>query len=378
LLSYTFTALGTSIGFAGAAAVALATGNFRTIPDMFKLFQADAQKARSDLEEFLGALEKKPSANAVSAAIPKETKDLPAIVLKTSENQEKVKKAVIETNDAAVNLANTYASLLQSAEDLARPDGETQADRLERELNAITNLDSATRTYVETIIAQKRASDALKESEEERRQIIAENVRQQIEDLQEAEKDRFEAVKAQALEQKAILEGQQDKYKDLERAVDGFAKNAASSLADFAFGGKTSFTDMVNSFLKDLARLALQKAIFNPIAEQFDIFTSGFGDGGEAFSGFLSGLGFANGGTPPIGKASLVGERGPELFVPKVAGTVIPNNKMGGMQTNNVSITINSDGSRNQNGSPSETARLIEAAVVNVLNKQKRQGGALA
>jgi hypothetical protein len=375
LLSYTFTALGTSIGFAGAAAVALATGNFRSIPDMFKAFQADAQKARSDLEEFLGALEKKPSANALDTSSAKDKNNLPEIIIQT---QDKAKKAIIETNDAAVSLANTYASVLQSAQELARPDGETQADRLERELNAITNLDSATRAYVETIIAQKRASDALKESEEERRQIIAENVRQQIEALKEAEKDRFEAVREQAIAQKKILEDQKDSYKDLERAVDGFAKNAASSLADFAFGGKTSFTDMVNSFLKDLARLALQKAIFNPIAEQFDIFTSGFGDGGEAFSGFFSGLGFANGGTPPIGKASLVGERGPELFVPKVAGTVIPNSKMGGMQTNNVSITINSDGSRNQNGSPSETARLIEAAVVNVLNKQKRQGGALA
>ena len=43
----------------------------------------------------------------------------------------------------------------------------------------------------------------------------------------------------------------------------------------------------------------------------------------------LGGL-FADGGRPPVGKASIVGERGPELFVPKVAGTIIPNNKLGG------------------------------------------------
>jgi hypothetical protein len=377
LLSFTFTALGTSIGFAGAAAVALATGDFKSIPVMFKAFQADAQKARGDLEDFLATLEKKPSSNAVSATVTANT-EAPKKALEFAANQEKAKKTVIETNDAAVSLANTYASLLQSAEALARPDGETAADRLEKELNSITNLDAGTRAYIETIIAQKRATDALKESEEERRLIIAENVRQQIEVLKEAEEDRHQNIKDQALEQKAILEAQQDKYKDLARAVDGFAKDAASSLADFAFGGKTSFSDMVNSFLKDLARLALQKSIFNPIAEQFDIFASGFSSSvGDSFGSFFSGLGFANGGNPPIGKASMVGERGPELFVPKTAGTIIPNNALGG-SVNNVSITVNSDGSRQQNGNPNDLAKQLEAAVVTVLLKQKRQGGALA
>jgi murein DD-endopeptidase MepM/ murein hydrolase activator NlpD len=34
---------------------------------------------------------------------------------------------------------------------------------------------------------------------------------------------------------------------------------------------------------------------------------------------------FANGGVPPVGVPSIVGERGPELFIPKVPGTIIPN-----------------------------------------------------
>jgi hypothetical protein len=42
-------------------------------------------------------------------------------------------------------------------------------------------------------------------------------------------------------------------------------------------------------------------------------------------------LGFANGGDPPVGKASIVGERGPELFVPRTAGTIIPNHALSGM-----------------------------------------------
>jgi len=35
-------------------------------------------------------------------------------------------------------------------------------------------------------------------------------------------------------------------------------------------------------------------------------------------------LGFAGGGGPPVGRPIIVGERGPELFIPSAAGTIIP------------------------------------------------------
>lgn len=39
-------------------------------------------------------------------------------------------------------------------------------------------------------------------------------------------------------------------------------------------------------------------------------------------------LGFADGGRPPVGVPSMVGERGPELFIPDGAGTIIPNHAL--------------------------------------------------
>ena len=47
--------------------------------------------------------------------------------------------------------------------------------------------------------------------------------------------------------------------------------------------------------------------------------------GASGFLGSLFGGFFANGGQPPVGKPSIVGEKGPELFVPRTAGTIIPN-----------------------------------------------------
>ena len=45
---------------------------------------------------------------------------------------------------------------------------------------------------------------------------------------------------------------------------------------------------------------------------------------GGAIGGFGKLFGFAEGGRPPIGRPSLVGELGPELFVPSSAGTIFP------------------------------------------------------
>ena len=55
-------------------------------------------------------------------------------------------------------------------------------------------------------------------------------------------------------------------------------------------------------------------------AASSSIFSAGTG---TAFGG-MSIPGFAEGGRPPVGKPSLVGEKGPELFVPSTAGTIIP------------------------------------------------------
>jgi len=59
-------------------------------------------------------------------------------------------------------------------------------------------------------------------------------------------------------------------------------------------------------------------------------------------SGFVPG--FAAGGRPTPGQPSVVGEEGPELFVPDRPGTVIPNGGSGGSGVGGGGITINFNG----------------------------------
>ena len=87
---------------------------------------------------------------------------------------------------------------------------------------------------------------------------------------------------------------------------------------------------------------------------------------------------FANGGRPPVGRASIVGERGPELFVPDRAGTIIPNHAMGG--STNIVVNVDASGSSVEGDEEQgrELGRMISVAIQSELIKQKRPGGMLA
>jgi len=103
---------------------------------------------------------------------------------------------------------------------------------------------------------------------------------------------------------------------------------------------------------------------------------------GNTFGGIFKSLpGFANGGRPPVGRPSIVGERGPELFVPSTAGTIIPNNRIGGMgSSTNIVVNVDASGSSVE-GDEQEGQALglaLSAAIESELIKQKRPGGLLA
>ena len=89
--------------------------------------------------------------------------------------------------------------------------------------------------------------------------------------------------------------------------------------------------------------------------------------------------GFASGGRPPVGKAAVVGEKGPEVFVPRQAGTVIPNDKLGGGDSFNISVSVDASGSSVQGDEQQgrELGRMISAAIQAELIKQRRPGGIL-
>lgn len=101
--------------------------------------------------------------------------------------------------------------------------------------------------------------------------------------------------------------------------------NMNSAIDKFVETGKFKFGDFARSIIQDLLKIELK-------AQATALFKSAAGGLGGLLGGIGSIFGFANGGEPPVNKPSIVGEKGPELFVPKTAGTVIPNGALGGGQ----------------------------------------------
>ena len=75
-----------------------------------------------------------------------------------------------------------------------------------------------------------------------------------------------------------------------------------------------------------------------------------------------------------------MGEKGPELFVPRTAGTIIPNNQLGGGTTNNY-VTVNVEGgaatASGNNVDLNALGQVIGVVVQAQLVKEKQAGGIL-
>jgi lambda family phage tail tape measure protein len=107
-------------------------------------------------------------------------------------------------------------------------------------------------------------------------------------------------------------------------------QNMNSAIDKFVETGKFSFGDFAKSIIQDLLKIELK-------AQATALFKQAAGGLGGLLGGIGSIFGglFADGGNPPVNKPSIVGERGPELFVPKTAGTIIPNGQGMGSTVNN-------------------------------------------
>ena len=103
--------------------------------------------------------------------------------------------------------------------------------------------------------------------------------------------------------------------------------------------------------------------------------------GVNSLLGGLPGIGGffrANGGPVSTGKSYMVGERGPEMFVPNSGGRIVPNSDMDGGSTN-VVVNVDASGSSIEGDGEKgrELGQMLSAAIQSELIKQKRPGGLL-
>jgi len=106
-----------------------------------------------------------------------------------------------------------------------------------------------------------------------------------------------------------------------------------NAVEQFVRTGKFNFGDFTRSVIMDMMVIQAKASVMSMMRGFSNIFSAGSGGRvslGETPVAGTSMTGFADGGNPPVGVPSIVGERGPEIFIPRTAGTIIPNNQLAG------------------------------------------------
>jgi len=198
----------------------------------------------------------------------------------------------------------------------------------------------------------------------------------------------------------------------LRQATSNLAQQGFQSLGDsitnLAITGTANFREFAAGILKATAQMIIQQFVLKAIMQAIGFVgssaasavpaptgsffqsmgtgfdnslgagaTGSFGLGSQFSVGSVFGGGKAAGGAVIGGTTYLVGERGPELFMPGRNGTIVPNGAMGG-----TNVTVNVDaGGTSVEGDQAQAKQLgvaVSAAVQAELVKQQRPGGLLA
>jgi len=226
----------------------------------------------------------------------------------------------------------------------------------------IVDHDAAVKRITESIEAQTRAlrleQDTLgKSTAFKTKATMAEQVllaaRQANIDLKPAEITALEELinkhvllsEALETEKQAMAEATrvaEENEQQIRSLADSIETSLIDSLADLSTGFE-NWRDVARSALRDVIRAMLQ----------FVSVQSGMGGGGGILSNLLGSIftstpetasapiaTLQSGGPLGAGRAAIVGEGGPELFVPRSAGHVVPNHALGGGVTVNQTINL--------------------------------------
>lgn len=173
------------------------------------------------------------------------------------------------------------------------------------------------------------------ETEQKLAQISLEYARKRKEAESSPERD-YEMAQLERQEELAkMFVNMQESAQRTQQVYDTVFGNMTSAIDKFVKTGKLSMKDLARDTIQSLIAIQMKAASLRFLNFAF----SSFGGGATPYqpAAVMGMPGFADGGDPPVGRPSIVGERGPEIFVPRTAGTIIPNHALGNMgSTTNV------------------------------------------
>ncbi|WPB83714.1 tape measure protein [Sediminicoccus rosea] len=285
---------------------------------------------------------------------------------RTAADAEELRKAL----DDRFRINSEYEDRVRRLREAEAAGGITAADRTRLETLALRERDEALRRIEGTTRRVASIPRPDREAEREINDIIRERERliQNNENAQERYTRRLETLgrlverserigqpipdETVSREANAALEELERSQQRVQQATERTSNTArelgltfSSAFEDAIIKGE-SFSKVLQGILQDIARIVVRRTITEPLGTAVTSSLGGF-DFGSIFSGIgsaLGGLFRAEGGPVAGGQPYIVGERGPEWFVPSSAGTVLPNGMAPGGPVINQSITIDARG----------------------------------
>ena len=182
---------------------------------------------------------------------------------------------------------------------------------------------------------------------------------------------------------------------NLNKIFEDAGQSISDSFGDALFAGgkfKDAMKDIFRSVASQIASTIFQILVMQPLLEKLTDtlkdfqksqkggITSGFfGSIGSALGDTVTSLiGLQGGGYTAPNQAYLVGERGAEVFVPRTAGNIIPNNQMGGGVTVNQNISFSTGIVPTVRAEVLNLLPTIKQETINAVAETRSRGGAFA
>ena len=344
IVSNAFTVLGDTIGKVAAALVSLAQGEFSRAWDIISSDSATLVESVSD------------SFTSISNIWDGVAND---ILADAPGNSEKISAPVVLAAEKATKAAKRMGKDVKDEFDLA-------FDAIDAQFKALDQQEGKKIAGLEPPTAGETRGKEIFESTRTPAEELSTQVGE-LNDLLDAGDISWDTYSRAIFDAQDSFDGLVAKSEDAGDKLSVFAEQAARNMQDdfaqylfdpFAEDGLKGMLDGFVVTLRKMASEAAAAKIFEAIGSSASGSANSFIAG---IGSFFSATARATGGPLAAGQVSLVGEKGPELFIPKTAGTVIPNNQMAG----NITVNVNQPQSRNSQ-SPAqfgfEVARALSLA----------------
>jgi hypothetical protein len=237
--------------------------------------------------------------------------------------------------DHAQAQASAYESAVQALvaagvdlEAVVGPHGETVRDLADRYLDlqlGIQGVTEAARRKKDLEEEGMRMTESLLTVQEAHAKTEA-----HLNELLEAKTITQETYNRAMEEATRVLNEAELRANEVKSALVDLGREGLDAVVAFAIGGKNAFADFARFAIRELVKIVIKLALVKAFSFVLGTGTGGGSSGG--IGGILGGVLGARAGGGPVaaGRPYLVGERGPELVVPRQSATVIPNHALAG------------------------------------------------